>query len=84
MHIVSVKKTTLESKSEERNLIVIDPDICDGKPVIAGTRVPVEHILHLARRGYSTARIAEEFDLPEELVKNVIKTVNATPTIKFA
>ena len=30
---------------EYRNRIAIDPDIMMGKPVIAGTRIPVEMIL---------------------------------------
>ena len=68
----------------DNDLISVDPDVCDGKPVVRGTRVPVEYILHLARSGYPMTRIAEEFDLSEELVKKVIKTVEKTPSIKFA
>ncbi|MDG6906024.1 MAG: DUF433 domain-containing protein [Nitrososphaerota archaeon] len=68
----------------DNDLISVDPDVCDGKPVVKGTRVPVEYILHLARSGYSTTRISDEFDLSEELVKKVIKTVEKTPSIKFA
>ena len=67
----------------EPDLIVVDPDICSGKPVIRGTRVPVEYIIHLARNGYSTKRIAEEFDLQEKLVEKVIKTIERMP-MKFA
>ncbi len=68
----------------ERELIVVDPDICSGKPVIRGTRVPVEYVVHLARKGYSTERIAEEFDLRPDLVKKVIKAAERTHAMKFA
>ena len=33
--------------------IEIDPDIMDGKPVIRGTRVPVELVLRKLRAGMS-------------------------------
>jgi uncharacterized protein (DUF433 family) len=67
------------------DLIVVDPEICGGKPVVRGTRVPVEQLVRLARKGYySEKRIAEEFDLSESLVKKVIKAVQRTPSVKFA
>jgi uncharacterized protein (DUF433 family) len=66
------------------SLIVVDPEICGGKPVVKGTRVPVEQLIRLARKGYSEERIAEEFDLSENLVKKVIKAVQRTPSVKFA
>lgn len=69
---------------DETDLIVVDPEICAGKPVIRGTRVPVEYIVHLARRRYSAKTIAEEFDLPEDLVEKVIRAVQRIPTLKFA
>ncbi len=69
---------------EEADLIVVDPEICAGKPVIKGTRVPVEYIVHLARKGFSQRKIAEEFDLPEDLINKIVKVIERTPTIKFA
>lgn len=66
------------------DLIVVDREICGGKPVVRGTRVPVEQLIRLARKGYSEKRIAEEFDLSENLVKKVIKAVQRTPSVKFA
>ncbi len=68
----------------EPDLIVVDPDICAGKPVIKGTRVPVEYVVHLARKGYCTKRIAEEFDLQENLVEKIIVAVEKMPAMKFA
>ena len=70
--------------ANEENLIIVDPDICSGKPVIKGTRVPVEYIVRLTRKGYSQRKIAEEFDLSEDLVEKVIKALQRMPTLKFA
>jgi uncharacterized protein (DUF433 family) len=63
---------------------VVDPEICAGKLVIKDTRVPVQCVVHLSRKKYSTKRIAEEFDLPENLVEKVIETVERMPEMKFA
>jgi len=51
------------------NLISIDPRICNGKPVIAGTRIPVTVILdQLAENG----SVDEVNKLYPELTKNQI------------
>ncbi|MDH2901938.1 MAG: DUF433 domain-containing protein [archaeon] len=34
----------------EPDLIVVDPKICAGKPVVRGTRVPVEYLVHLREK----------------------------------
>lgn len=41
--------------------IVADPDIMVGKPVIKGTRIPVELILKLLAQGITTEEILEEY-----------------------
>ena len=41
--------------------IEVNPDILMGKPVIAGTRVPVYLILNLLAPGYDPARIVEAY-----------------------
>ena len=66
------------------NLILVDADICAGKPVITGTRVPVEYVVRMARKGYSVETIAKEFDLPTELVKQVLHVVQENAVVKFA
>lgn len=41
--------------------IEINPEILLGKPVIAGTRIPVYLILNLLASGYTTERIIEAY-----------------------
>ena len=42
---------------DERQRIEVNPDILMGKPVIAGTRIPVYLILNLLASGYTQERI---------------------------
>ncbi|WP_420595460.1 DUF433 domain-containing protein [Deinococcus sp.] len=41
--------------------IVIDPDICNGRPVIAGTRVTVQTVLEFLAAGDSPEDIVAEY-----------------------
>ena len=41
--------------------IEVNPDILAGKPVIAGTRIPVYLILNLLAAGYDTERIIQAY-----------------------
>jgi uncharacterized protein (DUF433 family) len=41
--------------------ITIDPKIMFGKPVIAGTRIPVETILELLARGMTPQELVDGF-----------------------
>lgn len=41
--------------------IVSNPEIMTGKPVIAGTRVPIARILFLLKEGYTIEAIQEEY-----------------------
>jgi len=43
------------------NKIVVDPKILAGKPVVAGTRIPVYLILNLLANGYDFDRIIEAY-----------------------
>ena len=65
-------------------LIVVDREVCAGKPVIRGTRVPVEYVVRMARKGYSVETIAEEYDLPTDLVTKVLQAVERVSVVKFA
>ncbi|MEX0568710.1 MAG: DUF433 domain-containing protein [Candidatus Njordarchaeota archaeon] len=57
--------------SEE--LIVRDPKILGGKPVIRGTRISVEFILRLIENAWSIEKICREYGLKEEQVIAAIK-----------
>jgi uncharacterized protein (DUF433 family) len=46
--------------------IVVDPAIRSGKPIIAGTRVPVELIVSKLAGGMSPSEIVAEYDLDLE------------------
>ena len=44
-----------------RKYIVINPKILGGTPVITGTRIPVERVYYLVRRGYTPQTLREEY-----------------------
>jgi uncharacterized protein (DUF433 family) len=47
--------------------IIINPEICHGKPIVRGLRYPVENILELLASGMTHAEILEDYeDLEEE------------------
>jgi uncharacterized protein (DUF433 family) len=54
---------------EER--IIIDPEIRHGKPIIKGTRVPVEVILGSLAGGMEIQQIATEYGIKKEDVQVV-------------
>ncbi len=56
---------------EER--IIIDPEVRHGKPVIKGTRVPVEVILGSLARGIKIEEIANEYGIKKEDVQASIE-----------
>jgi uncharacterized protein (DUF433 family) len=44
-----------------RERITINPDICNGKPVISGTRIAVQTVLEFLAAGDSTQDVLEEY-----------------------
>ncbi len=44
-----------------KQYITSDPEILGGKPVISGTRIPVDQILHLLKSGFTVEAIHEEY-----------------------
>ena len=49
--------------------IVVDPNVCSGKPVIRGTRIMVKNILGMVAGGYTLQRILEAY--PELIADDV-------------
>lgn len=61
-----------------RDHIAIDPEIMVGKPIIAGTRIPVSLILNLLAHDYTGDRIREAYSvLTEEDIKAAIAYAGA-------
>jgi len=53
--------------------IIIDPAIQHGKPVIRGTRVPVERVLAGLAGGMTTAEIVREYGVTEADVRAALR-----------
>ncbi len=49
--------------------IVVDPQVRFGKPVIEGTRVPVELVVAKLAGGMTVEEVAEEYELTPEDVR---------------
>jgi uncharacterized protein (DUF433 family) len=41
--------------------IILDPAVLDGKPVVRGTRLAVEHLIGLMAEGWSEAEILADY-----------------------
>jgi uncharacterized protein (DUF433 family) len=48
--------------------VTADSDIMHGKPVLQGTRIPVEVVLNTLADGVSIEEVCEEFDLEKDQV----------------
>lgn len=59
--------------------IAVDPAVCGGRPVVAGTRVRVTDILEMLAGGASTAEILTDFPyLAEEDVRAALSYAAAS------
>lgn len=65
----------------KKNIIIQDPDILGGKPIIAGTRMSVESILELLASGMEMREILKEYPfLKKEQIEasiNYVKNIVA-------
>lgn len=59
-----------------KQYIVSDPEILGGKPVIAGTRIPVDQILYLLKEGFTIEAIQNEY--PQLDLQTIAGTVDQT------
>jgi len=55
--------------------VVIDPNVCHGKPVIRGTRTPVAIVVGSLARGMSFEEVQREYDLTPEDIRAALKFV---------
>ena len=53
--------------------ITIDPAICHGKPVIAGTRMPVSLVLGSLAGGMSFSDLEREYNLSEQGIRDALR-----------
>jgi uncharacterized protein (DUF433 family) len=44
-----------------QNRITIDPDICNGRPIIANTRITVQKVMEFLGAGDSIEEVLEEY-----------------------
>ncbi|MBV8782528.1 MAG: DUF433 domain-containing protein [Phycisphaerae bacterium] len=58
------------------NRIVIDPNICHGKPVIRGTRTPVSVILGHLAAGDAFETLQVQYDLTSDDIRACIAFAN--------
>lgn len=58
-----------------QNRIIIDPNICHGKPVIRGTRVPVTVVIGSLAGGMSFEEIQREYDVTDGDIRAALKFV---------
>lgn len=57
-----------------KNYIISNPKILGGKPVIAGTRIPVDQILFLLKEGFTVEAINAEYpQLNKKTIEGVVE-----------
>lgn len=55
------------------NIVVIDPEIHHGKPVIRGTRVPVARVIDGLIGGMTVEEISREYGITQEDLQAVLE-----------
>jgi uncharacterized protein (DUF433 family) len=56
------------------NIIIIDPKICSGKPIIKGTRIMVKNILGMMAGGYTLESIMAAYpELTREMIEAALE-----------
>lgn len=68
--------------------IIVDPQICSGKPIIRGTRIMVRNILGMVAGGYTLAKILVSYpELAQEDVQEALeyaaKVVDEEQVVSF-
>ena len=56
-------------------LVEIDPLRVSGRPVIKGTRMPVEDIIANYEYGVSVEEISEQFQIPAQIITELLSYV---------
>jgi len=56
-------------------LVEIDPSRVSGRPVLKGTRMPVEDIIANYEYGVSISEISTQFQIPATIIKELLSYV---------
>ena len=56
-------------------LVEIDPSCVSGRPVVKGTRMPVEDIIANYEYGVSISEISTQFQIPATIIKELLSYV---------
>jgi uncharacterized protein (DUF433 family) len=56
-------------------LVEIDPSRVSGRPVVKGTRMPVEDIIANYEYGVSISEISTQFQIPATIIKELLSYV---------
>jgi uncharacterized protein (DUF433 family) len=74
------KREDPQSLLHEPRLVMIDPEIQFGRPVLAGTGIPTLIIADRYKAGESIADLARDYDRPEEEIEEAIRCELPIPT----
>ena len=69
----ALEKLIINCMKEIAPGIVVDPKIRFGKPVIKGTRVPVDLILGKIAGGMTIDEVAKEYDLKKKQILDALR-----------
>ncbi len=72
---VASKKTKKASPRFIGRYVVIDPEICHGKPTFRGTRILVSHVLEQVAEGLAWETIIQEWrgDITKEAIAEAVR-----------
>jgi len=74
------KRQDRQSLQREPRLVMIDPEIQFGRPVLTGTGIPTLVIADRYKAGESIAELARDYDRPEAQIEEAIRCELALPT----
>ncbi len=66
-----------DEEADQPMLVVIDPRIAFGRPVLDGTGIPVEDIAERFNAGESAVALAKDFRVKQEMVEEAVRATRA-------
>jgi uncharacterized protein (DUF433 family) len=65
--------------ADSPRLVVIDPTVCFGRPVIVGTRIPIAMVTQRWKAGETIAVLAEDYGRPQQEIEEAIRCETFLP-----